>query len=54
MTSRNTTRLALAGMTSALALAAMPGAALAQDNETEESADERGVGSIIVTAQRRE
>jgi iron complex outermembrane receptor protein len=54
MISRTTPRLALAGMTSAIAIAAMPSAALAQDNETEESAEERGVGSIIVTAQRRE
>ena len=55
MISRTTSRLALAGMTSAIALAAMPNAALAQDNENQEdAAEERGVGSIIVTAQRRE
>jgi len=55
MTSRTTGKLALAGMTSALAFTAMPGTALAQDRETETAAEEqRGVGSIIVTAQRRE
>lgn len=55
MNSRITTRLALAGMTSAIALAAMPSAALAQGNESDSAADEqRGVGTIIVTAQRRE
>ncbi len=55
MNSRNTTRLAFAGMTSAIALAAMPNAALAQGNESDAAADEqRGVGTIIVTAQRRE
>lgn len=55
MKSRFNTRLALASMTSAIALVAMPGVALAQDTETEESAEEQsGVAQIIVTAQRRE
>ncbi|MBV7265220.1 TonB-dependent receptor [Erythrobacter ani] len=49
------TKLALAGMTSAFALAAMPGTAFAQDADTDDSADEQsGVSTIIVTAQRRE
>jgi len=49
------TKLALAGVASALALGAIPSAALAQDSEAEEGAEEQsGVASIIVTAQRRE
>ncbi|MGB3471178.1 MAG: TonB-dependent receptor [Erythrobacter sp.] len=49
------TKLALAGVASAVALAAIPSAALAQDSEAEEGAEEQsGVASIIVTAQRRE
>ncbi|MEM7702315.1 MAG: TonB-dependent receptor [Pseudomonadota bacterium] len=55
MNSRISPRLSLASMTSALALAAMPSTALAQDTEAEESAEEQsGVARIIVTAQRRE
>ncbi|MEO0462916.1 MAG: TonB-dependent receptor [Pseudomonadota bacterium] len=41
-------------MTSALALAAAPQAALAQDTDTEEAEEQSGVSTIIVTAQRRE
>lgn len=46
-------KLALLGMTSAIAIGAVPTAAAAQDQENE-AAEERGVGAIIVTAQRRE
>ena len=53
MTKRFITKLALLGMTSTLALGALPGAALAQDQD-DAAEEERGVGSIIVTAQRRE
>ena len=49
MKSRFSSRLALASMTSAFALIAMPGAALAQDNESDASAEEQvGVAEIIV------
>lgn len=50
---RITKRVALLGVTSAIALTSLPTAAHAQD---EDAADEqqRGVSSIIVTAQRRE
>jgi len=55
MKSRISSRLALASMTSAIALVAMPSAALAQDAETEDTVEEQsGVAQIIVTAQRRE
>ncbi|MEM7779407.1 MAG: TonB-dependent receptor [Pseudomonadota bacterium] len=47
------TKLALLGMTSVIALAVSPTTAMAQDQE-EAAEEERGVGSIIVTAQRRE
>ena len=50
----NSIRLAFAGMTSAIALAALPQAAAAQDSETEAEEQQRGVGQIIVTAQRRD
>ena len=53
MTKRFRTKLALLGMTSTLALGALPGAALSQDQD-DAAEEERGVGSIIVTAQRRE
>ncbi len=53
MNSRNSLKLGLLGMTSFVALAAFPSVAVAQDQE-EEAEEQRGVGSIIVTAQRRE
>lgn len=46
-------KLALLGMTSVMALTAFPSVALAQDEETAEE-EQRGVTTIIVTAQRRE
>ncbi|MHA7819819.1 MAG: TonB-dependent receptor [Erythrobacter sp.] len=55
MTKRSTTKLALLGVTSAIALGALPTVAAAQDQDQDETVEEeRGVGSIIVTAQRRE
>lgn len=55
MVTHSRTKIALLAVTSSLALAAMPSAAAAQDQDQEETAEEeRGVGSIIVTAQRRE
>ncbi|MFW5633351.1 MAG: TonB-dependent receptor, partial [Erythrobacter sp.] len=60
MTSRTSKQLALLGMTSSLAIAAFPATAHAQDldqdpdREIVEEEPERGVTSIIVTAQRRE
>ena len=50
---RTTKTLALLGMTSMIALTAFPTAAIAQDEEAVEE-EQRGVSSIIVTAQRRE
>ncbi len=46
--------LPLLSMTSALALAAAPQMALAQDAEADEAEQQSGVASIVVTAQRRE
>ncbi|MEL7188635.1 MAG: TonB-dependent receptor [Pseudomonadota bacterium] len=55
MTLRISAKLAFVSLTSAIAIAATPSAASAQDADTEETADESfGVGFIIVTAQRRE
>ncbi|MEQ8772782.1 MAG: Plug domain-containing protein, partial [Erythrobacter sp.] len=56
MTSLTSKKLALLGMTSGLALAAFPAIAKAQDPDQEVAEEEpqRGVSSIIVTAQRRE
>jgi len=48
---QSTTKLALASMTSVIALAALPSHALAQDSETAETAEDDRV--IVVTAQRR-
>ena len=50
---RTTKTHALLGMTSVIALTAFPTAALAQDEDAVEE-EQRGVSSIIVTAQRRE
>ncbi|MEM6909456.1 MAG: TonB-dependent receptor [Pseudomonadota bacterium] len=48
-------KLVFVSMTSAVALLAMPGTAMAQDTETDETAEQQGgVSTIIVTAQRRE
>ncbi|MDJ0977628.1 MAG: TonB-dependent receptor [Erythrobacter sp.] len=50
-----TAKITLVGMASAIALSALPSAALAQDAEAEGEAEEQtGVAQIIVTAQRRE
>ena len=56
MTSLYSKKLALLGMTSGLAFAAFPTIAHAQDPDQEVAEEEpqRGVSSIIVTAQRRE
>lgn len=48
------TKIGLLSVSSIIALAALPTTAFAQDQEAEPAAEERGVGSIIVTAQRRE
>ena len=53
MKRRISTKLALASITSAIALAANPTSAFAQDEAAAEE-EQRGVNDIIVTAQRRE
>ena len=53
MDTRATKKLALLGVTSIIALTTFPAAALAQDAEAVEE-EQRGLSSIIVTAQRRE
>ncbi len=56
MAPSNSKKFALLGMTSIVALAAFPAAAAAQeqDEDVGTAEEQRGVGTIIVTAQRRE
>jgi iron complex outermembrane recepter protein len=54
ISSRSARRVAMLGMASALAIAAMPNTAMAQDaEETDSAGQDSGSGDIIVTAQRR-